>query len=197
MKQLARFGGDKKTLMQAHSDISTLRKELLKKVNPDQKSKAEKDLDDDEAGMNDDEFKSKLMQEIERELKKEDKVDSKLSGFYKKIMEQQQQNNRKEAEALLEKLKKSKNLDDLELSEEDLKNPDDEDELSENEGEELKKKKKTEKATPQEEFSGRKKFLKDDANTNAISLEQPKKGGKTANANTTLKKFIENSEEVN
>jgi hypothetical protein len=61
MKQLARFGGDKKTLMQAHSDISTLRKELMKKINPDQKEKAELALDEDEAGMNDDEFKSKLM----------------------------------------------------------------------------------------------------------------------------------------
>jgi len=118
-----------KHLRQSVNDLAQLRREILRKINPDQKDRLQQQLEEDEFqddDMDDNQFKNKLIQEIEDHLRREENDEEddgtkkqKLSGFMKKLSEQKKVSNKREAEALLERLRNTDNLDDFKLSEDE------------------------------------------------------------------------------
>ena len=128
------------------NDLAQLRREILRKINPDQKERLQEQLEEDD-DLDDNQFKNKLIQEIEDQLRMEDEEEEepknkKLSGFMKKLSDQKKVTNRREAEALLERLKNTDNLDDFQLSEDEGNNWEGDMEEENPQGEDAKKNKK-------------------------------------------------------
>lgn len=130
----------------------------------DKKEMLLKQLENGDDELDDEEFKEKIMDELEEQLRNaeaeeneeteqpKDGKKKKLPGFMQRLKEQQKNASRREAEELLEKLKNTGNLDDLELSdEEEAKGSDAEDD---EEGGE-KKKKEEKKPVKETAFGGR------------------------------------------
>jgi len=162
----------------------------MKKINPDQKERLQGQLEEEDEelyeDLDDQEFKEKMISELEEQLRGGDEEDDeetskkkkKVTGFMKRILDQQNEKSKKEAEELLEKLKNTDNLDDFELSEDDEKGEDDMEEEWNAEGADKKKKdNKRAKEPLQQGIAGRKKFHKEEngvVSSGAIEIEDYK-----------------------
>ena len=160
----------------------------MKKISLEQKERLQGQLEEeDEEGLedlDDQAFKERMISELEEQLRggeEEDEETSskkkKVTGFMKRILDQQNEKSKREAEELLEKLKNTDNLDDFELSEGDDKGEDDMEEENA-EGAEKKKNDKRTKEPLQQGMAGRKKFHKEEngvpATSGAIEIEDYK-----------------------
>jgi len=155
------------------SDLSQLRKDIMKKIDPDQKDRLYEQLAEEGEELYDDlddqQFKDKMISELEEHLKRDDdeeddeessKKKKKVTGFMKRMLDQNKEKSRQEAEELLAKFKNSYNLDDFQLSEEDQAKDEDEMEEEKPEGEEKNKNKRS-KEPLEQGMAGRKKFHKE------------------------------------
>jgi hypothetical protein len=170
-----------------------MRREIMKKINGEMKERLENALNEEEEQMDEQTFKDKLIEEIEKELQaEEDDKGKKKNSFMQKLLNNQRENSRKEAEKLLEKLKNNENIEDLDISDpEKEKGDEDEEENTVN-----KKRAPEDKPKLVDPFVGRKKFHKDESNPTNIQIEETKKNKKGQTVEKTLLSYVENPTEV-
>jgi len=187
----------------------------MKKIDPDQKDRLYGQLaeegEDLYEDLDDQQFKEKMMSELEEYLKRggeeEDDEESskkkkKATGFMKRMLDQQDEKSRQEAEELLAKFKNSYNLDDFQLSEEDQAKDEDEMEEEKPEGEEKNKNKRS-KEPLEQGMAGRKKFHKEQEGnaaqnkntTGAIEIEDYKKNVNNKSTKNILNSYLDNQDE--
>ena len=150
------------------SDLTQLRKEILKKIDVQQKERLQQLIEDEVANddnIDDEQFKSNLIKEIEEQLKQDEEEElddarqgkkKKLTGFMKRLVDQQKIGSKREAQDLLERLKNNNNLDDFQMSEDDEaeRDIDGDDDVMEDEDQKKKEKEKP-KSAIKDGFIGR------------------------------------------
>jgi len=88
IKNILRYGGDKKSAVQSVNDLAQMRKEILKKLDPETRERLTKEDQELEFGDVDDKtFKDKIMEELAKEIGEDineegkDKKEKKRPGY--------------------------------------------------------------------------------------------------------------------
>ena len=61
MKNIARYASDKDNVKRTHTDLTQMRKDILKKINLEEKERLEEQLEGELEEMDDQQFKKKLI----------------------------------------------------------------------------------------------------------------------------------------
>lgn len=128
MKKISRYAGEKQNVMKTSEDLAKIRKDILQKINLDDKERLEQEIEGELEDLDDNEFKQRLIKELEDELlANETTTEKKSNSFVKKILSQKKDAAKREAEELLEKLKGIDDLGDLDMDDPDADPIDDDD----------------------------------------------------------------------